>query len=81
VTPKRQRQTAAQRRRGRRLRLAAWIVIMFGVAAGVWWFLGLAAVWKVAVVGVIVVLVAVWWLFTRRRDIADEMHRREPDGR
>ena len=54
---------------------------MFGVAAGVWWYLGLAAIWKVVIAGAIVLLVAIWWMFTRRRDIADEMHRRETDGR
>ena len=54
---------------------------MFGVAAGVWWYLGLATIWKVVIAGAIVLLVAIWWMFTRRRDIADETHPRETDGR
>ena len=64
MTTRRKRPTAAQKRRARRLRIIAWVVIVAVLAFVVWWFLNLETVWKVLIVAGLVVLVVGWWLWT-----------------
>jgi Flp pilus assembly protein TadB len=76
VTTRRKRPTAAQKRRARRLRIIAWLVILAVLVLVGWWFLNLETVWKVLIVAGLVLLVAGWWVWTRRHAIREEMDRR-----
>ena len=77
------RRPAARRRGGWPwwVRLVVGVALVAGVVFAVLWFNGLATwVKTLSIVGA-VALVALWWLWTRRHDIREEMDRRAAGDR
>lgn len=62
-------------------RLLVGGLLVAGVVFAALWFNALATWIKVLSIVGVVALVAAWWLWTRREDIAAEMDRRERGGR
>jgi hypothetical protein len=87
VTSKSRRRRPARRSARRRSGWPWWVRILVGgvlvaaVVFAVLWFNALATWIKALSITGAVLLVAAWWLWTRRHDIADEMDRRAGDGR
>jgi Flp pilus assembly protein TadB len=80
----RSRSNARSRRRGGWpwwVRLVVGGALVAGVVFAVLWFNALQTWAKVAIVAGAVLLVAAWWLWTRRHEIRAEMERREGSGR
>ena len=73
------RRTAAQRRRARNLRIVAWVVILAIVAFGVVRFLELPGWGQATIVAGLLLLGLLWFLVSRRHDIAEEMDRIRDD--
>jgi hypothetical protein len=80
----RSRSRSAQRRRGGWpwwVRLVLGSAVVAGVVFAVLWFNALATWIKILSIVGAVLLVALWWLWTRRHEIRAEMERREAAGR
>jgi hypothetical protein len=81
----RSRSRAAQRRRRGGwpwwVRLVVGGALVAGVVLAVLWFDALATWIKTLSIIGAVLLVALWWLWTRRHEIRAEMERREAAGR
>ena len=73
------RRTAAQRRRARNLRIVAWVVILAILAFGVVRFLALPGWGQATIVVGLLLLGLLWFLVSRRHDIAEEMDRIRDD--
>lgn len=86
----RRRSTSRSRSRGRGRRSGAWPwwlrlliggSVVAGVVLAVLWFDALATWVKVTSVAGALALVALWWVWTRRHEIAAEMARRDSEQR
>lgn len=73
------RRTAAQRRRARNLRIAAWVILLAIAAYAISRFLQLPTWGQVTIVVGLLLLGLVWFLVSRRDDIAEEMDRIRDD--
>ncbi len=81
--PARRPAARSRRRRGWPwwVRILVGGALVAGVVFAVLWFNALATWIKVLSISGAVLLVAAWWLWTRRHDISDEMDRRAGGGR
>jgi LPXTG-motif cell wall-anchored protein len=69
------RKTAARRRRERRLRIIAWVVLISLAAFAISRFLQLPGWGQAVIVVGLLLLGLLWFLLSRRREIAEEMDR------
>jgi len=81
--PARRSTTRSRRRSGWPwwVRLVVGGALVAGVVFAVLWFNALATWIKVSSITGVVLLVAAWWLWTRRHDISAEMDRRAAGDR
>ena len=73
------RKTAAQRRRARQRRIVAWVVLISFAAFAISRFLRLPGWGQTVIVVGLLLLGLLWFLVSRRHEIAEEMDRIRDD--
>jgi hypothetical protein len=74
------RKTAAQRRRARNLRIGAWIILLAAAAFAIVRFLALPGWGQATIIVALILLALLWFVISRRREIAEEMDRRRDES-